>query len=108
VRIRFESEGGFGYFPGLQRPIELDTEQLPAQQATKLEQLVQAANLLDRPDETVEPRPGAADHRTFTITVDDGARSRTLTLAEPLDDQTLQALVDHLTAEQRSRPGSAN
>lgn len=108
MRIRFESEGGFGYFPGLQRPIELDTEQLPAQQAAQLEGLVQAANIFDRPEATVEPRPGAADHRTFTITVHDDARSRTLTLAEPLDDPTLRALVDHLIAEQRSGTGLAD
>jgi hypothetical protein len=102
VRIRFESDGGFGYFPGLQRPIELDTDQLPPQDAARLEQLVQAADLLDRPEENNEPQPGSADHRTYTITIDDGSRSRTLRLADPVQDQALQALVDHLTAVQRS------
>jgi hypothetical protein len=102
VRIRFESEGGFGYFPGLQRPVELDTEQLPAEEAAKLEQLVQAAGLLGRPDEAGEPQPGAADHRTYTVTVEHGARSRTIRLTDPIQHPPLQALVDYLTAEQRS------
>jgi hypothetical protein len=102
VRIRFESEGGFGYFPGLQRPIEIDTDQLQTQEAARLEQLVQAANLLDRPDENDVPHPGAADHRTYTLTVEDGAHSRTLRVSDPIHNQPLRALVDYLTAAQRS------
>lgn len=102
MRVRFESEGGFGYFPGLQRPLELDTDQLPTRQASRLEQLVQDADFLDRRNDTSAPQPGAADYRTYTITIHDGNRGRTLKVAEPIHDQPLRALVEYLTAEQRS------
>ena len=102
MRIRFESEGGFGYFPGLQRPLELDTDRLPSQQASRLEQLVRDADFLDRRNDSGAPQPGAADYRTYTITIQDGTRARTLKVAEPIHDRTLRALVEYLTAQQRS------
>jgi hypothetical protein len=101
MRITFHASGGFGYFPGLDRPLTIDTAALPADQAAKLEKLVHDADLVNRPNEIGTPAPGAADYRTYTISIDNGG-SHTVKLTDPIEDPALLALVEHLTAEQRS------
>jgi hypothetical protein len=101
MRITFHSDGGFGYFPGLSRPVTLDTTELPGDEAARIEGLVRAAAFFERPAEGRAAAPGAADHRTYTISVDDGARAHTVTVTDPVEDPGLDALIGHLQAEQR-------
>jgi hypothetical protein len=101
MRITFQSDGGFGYFPGLNRPVTVDTSELPGDEAARIEGLVRAAGFFERPAVGRTPAPGAADHRTYTISVDDGARSHTVTATDPVEDAGLSALIGHLQAEQR-------
>jgi len=42
------------------------------------------------------PLPHGADQRTYTITIEDDARSHTLTLSDPLPAGDLRVLVDRL------------
>jgi hypothetical protein len=101
MRITFQSDGGFGYFPGLNRPVTVDTSELPGDDAARIEGLVRAAGFFERPAESRAAPAGAADHRTYTISVDDGARSHTVTVSDPVEDPGLDALIGHLQAEQR-------
>ena len=101
MRIQFQTEGGLGYFPGLNRPLSIDTTKLPPEQASELEQLVRNADIFSRPSEIGGPAPGAADYRTYTVSVDDHDQAHTIELTEPIDDPALRALIDHLTTEQR-------
>jgi hypothetical protein len=101
MRVHFDSEGGFAHFPGLSQPVSVDTDELPPEQAARVEQLVRAANFFSQPDELAAPAPGAADYRTYTITVEDGGRSHTVRAAEPVEDQGVRALIEHLQAVQR-------
>jgi Emfourin len=103
MRIQFRPDGGLASFPGLERPLELDTAELAPEQAASLERLVRDAGVFALPARAGAPAPGAADYRSYTITVDDGARSHTITVAEPIEDAALRALVERLGAEQRSR-----
>jgi hypothetical protein len=48
MRIRFKTEGGFAYFPGLSKPVTIDTDELPAEEAKELERLIEAADFLTR------------------------------------------------------------
>jgi emfourin len=108
LRIRLQSEGGFGYFPGLDGPVLVDTADLPPDEAAGLERLVGATDFFARParvDATPPPGPGAADQRRYTITVEDaGGRTHTVEVAEPVADAALQALIDSLRAARRA-PG---
>jgi hypothetical protein len=100
--IRFESEGGFGYFPGLSRPLRIDTSKLAPEEARRLEGLVDRAEFFDQPSRLGAPQPGAADYRSYTITVEDGGRTHTVNADDTTENQELQPLVDYLRAAQRA------
>lgn len=97
MRIRFQSDGGLGYFPGLNEPVMIDTTRLAPEEAARIEGLVGGADFFGRPEAAGVPAPGAADLRRYTITVDDDSgRSRTLELTDPVEDTSLHALIDSL------------
>lgn len=105
MRIRLQSDGGFGYFPGLNEPVVVDTADLSPGEAAGLERLLDAADFFGRPEEVAAPPPGpgAADQRHYTITVeDDDGRSRTVALTEPVEDSALMALIDSVRDAARS------
>ena len=94
MRIGFSMDGGIASFPGLRRPVTLECDRLPAGRRARLEALVEGARFFSV--EPVAPAPGAPDRRTYTVEIDDGAQCRTLTLAEPIADAGLRALVDEI------------
>jgi Emfourin len=96
--ITFESGGGFAHFPGLSRPVRIDTAELAAEQADQLEGLVERARFFDQPPEVGSPPPGAADLRSYTITVQDGDRTHTVKTSDALEDPALRELLEHLRA----------
>ena len=73
MRIRFKVEGGIAFFPGLSSPVAIDSGELPEEEATELERRVGEARFFDLPVEIGKPHPGAADHRPYAISVEDGA-----------------------------------
>ena len=101
MRIQFHSEGGFAHFPGLSRPVTVDTAAMSPQESAELEELVRAARLFTRPARVGSPGPGAADYRTYTISVEEAGQSHTIQVIEPVEDPSLQALIDRLRARQR-------
>jgi hypothetical protein len=96
MKIQFQMEGGLAAFPGLSKPVTLDLQQMPQEEAARWEQLVQAARFFDRPAVVGAPRPGAADYRRYTITVEEGGRRHTVQLTDPVSDPDLHALLDAL------------
>lgn len=101
MRIRFTAAGGVAYFPGLDRALTLDAADLPpGHQAT-------LARLLGRAGAPA-PCPGPPDRRTYTITVEEGDRSNTIELDDPVGDPAVSALLDELTSRLRARPGRAD
>src|SRR5262245_12137505 len=111
MRIQFQVDGGIAYFPGLSQPVTIDTAQLSQAEAAELGHLVDAAQFFDLPA-AVSRRRGAADHRQYTITVEDGRRRHTVQLSDPVEGQALQALVDYISQKasklRRSGHRSAN
>jgi len=104
MRVHLKIDGGVAYFPGLSRPITIDSEALPAQEADKLMQLLDAAHFFDLPPVINIPLPGAADYRRYTITVDDDSKHHTVQLTDPIEDPNLQALITYLRTH-RHAPG---
>ena len=98
MRIQVERDGGFAYFPGLSGPTSLDTETLPPEEAAAIEAAARQADFGAEAAAKAAPAPGSADHRTVTVTVEDGGASRTITVAEPIEDDALRALVDRVLA----------
>jgi glyoxylate utilization-related uncharacterized protein len=102
MRIEFQTEGGIAHFPGLSRPVVIDSEALAAEDASELTRLVEAARLFERPTVAGAPRSGAADYRQYTITVEQGGGQHTIRLADPVEDPTLQQLLHFLQTQARA------
>ncbi|HEY3710703.1 MAG TPA: protealysin inhibitor emfourin [Amycolatopsis sp.] len=95
MHVTFSSDGGFAAFPGLSRPFELDTAELPPAAAARLEGLVVAAAAAPVPAAS----PGAADHRTYHVTTD----SHSLRFVEPVADGAARELIGWLEELRRTR-----
>lgn len=104
MRIHFRMDGGLAAFPGLAAPVTIDCDALPPATTAHWRELVRRAGLLSRPAQAPARSP---DARAYTIGVDDGTHSRTVTVTEPIADAALRELVDalqtHVRAARRSR-----
>lgn len=95
MRIQFEKDGGFAYFPGLYKPVIIDTDELSAEEAKEMKRLIEAACFFDLPASSPPPR-GAADYFQYTISVSTPARHHTVRLTDPISDSNVQDLVHYL------------
>jgi hypothetical protein len=98
MKITVEVSGGFAAIPALSRPSTVDTASVNSQLAAELESLVRRCNFfapIVRDDRWTK---GAADYRTYTITVEDGPHSHNLQLREPIADSNLEQLVSRVRA----------
>jgi len=93
MRVELQTDGGVAYFPGLNKPVVVDSGDLPKAQASKLQQLIDSAHFFELPAASRSIPKGAADMRSYTITIADGRRRRTVRLSDPIEDPQLQALI---------------
>lgn len=101
MRITVSRSGGFAAVPGLEQPITIDTASLEASDAASLEKAVRAARFADLPPQVGTVPAGAADYRTYRITVEDGGRTNTVSVIEPISDPAVQDLVNRLEQQRR-------
>jgi hypothetical protein len=107
MRITFQRSGGVGYFPGLNRPVTLDCDQMPAEHRAELEHLIGAARFFSLPAEVGKPPPGARDMRDYTVTIEDRGRTHTVRFSENYENPEVAALVErlrHLADAARTSP----
>ena len=102
MRVIFQTEGGIAHFPGLSRPVTIESDQLPEREEAELRELMGAARLLDRPAHVGKTTRGAADYRQHTITVEAENRSYTVRLTEPVEDPDLQRLLRFLQGKAKA------
>jgi len=103
MRVQFKTEGGITYFPGLSKPVTIESADLPQAEADTLRRLVEAARFFELPADSRALRRGAADYHQYMITVEDGRRHHTVRLADPIESPELQALVEFLREKTRPR-----
>lgn len=96
MKITLEMSGGFAHLPALSRPLTIDTAQIEPQARAELEALVRQSRFFDQPLIGPTPAKGAADYRSYTITVLDGPRAYTIQLTDPITDVHLEKLVSRL------------
>lgn len=102
MKIVFRVDGGFAVFPGLARPVTIDVDSLPAADAAQLRAAVDRSRFFDRAEPTAQaPAP---DMRHYEVTVEDGAKSRTLTIPESTADADLKSLVALLEQQRGGAP----
>lgn len=79
MKVTFRQSGGIG---GLVKGKELDSEQMPAEEAAKLEALVRQSDITE---DLVDHSPAARDIYRYDLTIDHGGQTRRLSI----DDRTL-------------------
>jgi hypothetical protein len=102
MRVELQTDGGIAFFPGLNKPVVLNSSDLPKEQAAQLQQLLDSTHFFDLPAASRSLPKGAADMRRYTITVEDGQRRRTVRLNDPVDDTHLRALIDFVQGQRGS------
>lgn len=110
MRIEYSRSGGFAYFPGLSKPITIDTSTLEPGEADRLTRLIEASHFFMLPDVVNPPPPGAADIDHYTLSVDDGQQQRTVNIYVPILNQALLELVEAVKshADQARAGGGAS
>ena len=93
MRIDFTQGGGLGYFPGLSKPVTIEVDRLGASEVEELKRLVEAAHFFDLPATIGAPARGAADYQYYALTVEDSGRRHTVRIFIPVEDVTLQDLI---------------
>lgn len=107
LRITFIMEDGMAYFPGVSRPVAIDSDELPEQEANELEQLVEAARFFDQPA-TISPAVcGAAECYQHTVTVEIRGRQHTVRMTDLVEDAGLQVLLRYLRAKAKALQAAA-
>jgi len=107
MRITFQSEGGVAFFPGLNKPVVIDTADLPAEKRFKLERLLQSAGFFALPASVGHRPRGAADVREYTLRVEDGTRDATVHVTEPFDHSELEQLIMELRSHSFTLPAAS-
>jgi|SRR6516162_6210876 len=106
MRITFQSQGGVAFFPKLNLPVIIDTAQLPAEERSKLEGLLQSTRFFALPPSIGQRRRGAGDMREYTIKVEDGRQDNTVRVTEPFDHPELEQLIAELRLRARAQTAS--
>jgi hypothetical protein len=99
MRIKFERSGGMA---GMRLATSLNTKYLEADEAQKLEKLVEDCNFFDLPEKMTSSR-GGADRFQYKITVSSGWKKHTLVADESELPKKLQSLVKQLTTLARRK-----
>jgi len=94
MRIRLQQEGGLAYFPGLSRPVEVDTRELPPEVGERLEEIVHGCGLLENP--VRQPPPKGADYQKYTLLIESDDQQSVVELYDPVTDENLQVLLELL------------
>ncbi len=108
MKVYFKPEGGFGFFPGLNKPLELNSEDLPEAEASHLKKLITEAQVFDLPSQPAATTRGA-DLKKYTIRVEDQDRQHWIQLADTEPNPRLHNLLTYLTQKQKeSRSASGD
>ncbi|MDZ7290744.1 MAG: hypothetical protein ONB44_18580 [candidate division KSB1 bacterium] len=99
MRIEFKTEGGFAFFPGLSKPVTIDSDEFSDDEVNELQRLLQTTRFFDLPTQMSKAAPQAADMQKYKITIKDKKISHTVQLHDTLDDPDLQKLLTFIKAK---------
>lgn len=107
MKVTFKPEGGFGYFPGLNKPLEISCDKLPEPEAHHLQELLNEACFFDLPSQCVGPESSrGADRKHYTIEVEDKGQAHSVAFSDTDANAALHNLVSYLNKKQQeSRTG---
>ncbi len=99
MHIDFLRSGGFG---GLRLTVNVDLEQLEADEAALVKRLIDQAGFFDLPAR-LEPKLKGADRFEYQLTITSIDRSHTVQMSDSAVPDKVQPLIDHLTSLPRTR-----
>ncbi len=98
MKIEFERSGGF---TGIRLSTSLDTESLSAEEARKLEKLVEDARFFELPEEPSR-LPQGADQFFYIVSVEIDGKRHTVQTDDMAAPEPLRPLLRHLAIRTRS------
>jgi len=101
MKIDFQRSGGVA---GMTLSLSIDTETLPAAEASELEELVERSDFFAMPEPADSPA-GAADRFTYQLTIESADRKRALEVGDATAPEDLVPLLDRLAGMARRRAG---
>jgi hypothetical protein len=84
MKIELRIEGGFGFFPGLQKPVILLSQNLSKEDQATLLNLIHKNEFLDFSDEKPRNNSKSADKRIYRITIKDDSKTSHFSAIEPI------------------------
>jgi hypothetical protein len=102
MQVQLTMEGGIAHFPGLSRPVVIDSAALSDEEVGELQRLVAAARFFEQPPSAGPPPRGAADYRRYTLVVADGERRHSVQVTDPVADQGLRELLRFVETKARA------
>jgi hypothetical protein len=93
MHIEFTRSGGFA---GMRLGTSVDTDQLPAEQASTLDRLISEAGFFDLPEKITPTKP-APDRFEYNVTVDSGEKTHSIVVNEKGAPDSLRPLLNYLT-----------
>jgi hypothetical protein len=97
MRIQFERSGGLA---GMRLAVTVDSAALPPDEARDLQQMVQAARLLELPPVLTAAKAGA-DQFCYRLAVEDGGGQHAVEACEAAVPEGLRPLIRYLTTKAR-------
>ena len=94
MNIEFVRTGGFA---GMRLTANIDSKDLPKEQAAALEKLVVEARFFELPAE-IKPDSPAPDRFDYRVVIDSGRKKNSINVSDAVIPESLQPLLDHLTA----------
>ena len=100
MKIYFKSDGGFGYFPGLNEQFEINSEDLKTEEEKYLDHIINKIDLNKSSSQQIETQKGA-DIKKYTITVKTKSQEFILYLSDTEKDFNLKNLLDFLKKKKK-------
>ncbi len=100
--IRFKRSGGFAGLQGPGQVIDLDSRQLPAEEASQLEALIAQARFFDQPVKASGKAP-APDGFQYDLSIEDAGRNHAIQVSDGALPPELAPLVQWLDRAAREK-----
>jgi Emfourin len=100
MRIYLKAEGGIAFIPGLSQESSVESEDLSKRDLEELQKLIAKARFFELPAKLGIPPSGAADYRSYTVTIEDGGRRHSVQFTDLADNPGLKELFAFLQSLQ--------
>lgn len=99
MRVQLKTDGGIVYFPALAKPRTLADGDLDEAERGTLAALIKAADFFNLPPDMTGAQPGAADHQSYTLSIEQDGKQHTVRFDDLTDDPQLMDLLGFIQSK---------